>query len=48
MISILETETEDMKTQRNQERPTTAVLRKTFEDAKTALEKREREKATKR
>lgn len=48
MFSILETETEGIKTQRNQQRPQTADLRKEYEKLKTELEKREKEKVTKR
>lgn len=48
MFSILETETEDMKTQWNQPRLPTPDLRKTYEKMKTELEKREKEKAKKK
>ena len=44
MFSILETETEDIKTQGNQQRPPTAVIRKEYEKLKRELEKRERER----
>ena len=44
MFSILETETEDIKTQGNQQRPPTAVIRNEYEKLKRELEKRERER----
>ena len=48
MFSILETETEDIKTKGNQQRPPTAVIRNEYEKLKRELEKREREKVTKK
>ena len=48
MFSILETETEDIKTQGNQQRPPTSVIRNEYEKLKRELEKREREKVTKK
>ena len=44
MFSILETETEDIKTQGNQQRPPTSVIRNEYEKLKRELVKRERER----